>query len=122
MAYSSKATYLTIASAQSMGATFTTRGISVSDYHHCGIKIITDTSDGVGVWTVEASDNSPDGLEASSGDWVDITSGLTSIPDSASADQSIDISLPMCTSNYIRIKYTRTSGTGSATITARVKR
>lgn len=105
--------------AKTMGASFTTSPTLVKYLDNCAYQINFTTSDAVGIFEVEASlDYSVNEVTNSvenSGTWValDLSGGT---PFAASANDQILINLNQLPFNAIRVKYTRTSGTGACDI------
>lgn len=99
---------VTIVDAQSMGASITSGGFNVGGFPYVAIQGAFTTSDAVGTFSVEGS------LDGST--WSAI--GLSSTPTAASASDNFLIELAPTCAPILRLKYSRTSGTG--TLTAKI--
>lgn len=94
----------TLADAQSLAASFQTVSTSVERLDRVCLYIDVKTSDAVGNVSVQSSiDNET---------WVDLPLGLVSI---AGADQDYFIDLQVTSIPWVRVAWTRTSGTGTLT-------
>lgn len=107
--------------AAGMAATVTSPGFRISNLDNISIQVTTVNSDGVGAWTVQGSNVEVGSAKAPStaaGDWVTLTQGITNPPNSASANESFLYELNQIGCTFIRLVWTRTSGTVASTITA----
>jgi hypothetical protein len=100
---------------QSMAASFTSPVSVVRNLDNCSYQINFTTSDAVGSFVVEASDdyqlNQPGAQVVNAGNWIALDIGGT--PTAASANDQILIDLNQLPFNAIRFRYVRTSGTGT---------
>lgn len=93
-------------------ATFRTNALDVGGIDRIGYAVRTTTSDGVGAWSVQYSNDFVPGVDDPTLDTKWDTYTLTTTPpNSASAAQTFGIVLDDYEYKYVRIKYTRTSGT-----------
>lgn len=98
----------------SLGASFSSSPIRIFYQDNVAIQLDCTTSDAVGTFAAEVSvdyqENFPDGM-AQNGNWVALP--LPSTPTLAGANQVIILNLNQLSMPYIRISYTRTSGSGT---------
>lgn len=101
--------------AQTMAATFTSPVTMVQNMDNCSYQINFTTSDAVGSFAIQASDDykkeQPGDQVQNAGNWVTLDIGGT--PTAASANDTILIDLNQLPFMAIRFVYTRVSGTGS---------
>jgi hypothetical protein len=95
-----------------MSATLTSEPVNIDYTDNVGLQVKITTSNAVGVVTVEASINGVD--------FVALTL-VPALPAVASASQSYLISLNQIPYHQIRVKYARTSGTGTLAVTVEAK-
>lgn len=103
------------ADATSLGATFTTAVIPILYMDNIALQLNCTNANAVGTFAVEVSlDYVPASLQgpaAATGNWVALS--LPSTPTLASATQVISLNLNQIAAPYMRVVYTRTSGTGT---------
>lgn len=102
--------------AASMGASLTSTVTNIQYLDNVGVQLNFTTSDAVGTFQVQVSmDYSQDaaGNVLNAGNWVTLT--LNPSPTSASATDHIYIDINQVSAPYMRVTYTRTSGTGTLT-------
>ena len=110
-----------VATAQSMGATFSTPSVSLKKVKQLSIQCAY-TGTPTGVWTIEVSLNRKEGVNGaftdSDGTWIALASTqfTGTLPVPAGAGSTFIIIVPISPFRRIRVTYTRTSGTGSADI------
>lgn len=92
---------LTILAATSMGASFNTPGIDVSQYYTYSIQVNIGVGDSVGTMLVQVSDDNTN--------WSDYPESSNTI-DSASATTDF-WEVIVVGHRWVRVKYTRSSGT-----------
>lgn len=110
-------TPVVLESAKSLSASFVTSPTTVLFQDNLSYQINITTSDAVGTFSIEASNNyqEQNSLDtADAGDWLTLT--LDGTPTLASTSDIIGISLNQFPYKAIRLRYTRTSGTGAAEI------
>ena len=90
--------------AQSLGSNLTSNPIATTYVNNIGIQLHW-TGAPVGTWQVEASNNSTD--------WFDLN--IEPIPTASGSEANWGISIVDLPYAYLRVKYSRTSGTGFAT-------
>ena len=100
---------------QSMAASFTSPVTVVRNLDNCSYQINFTTSDAVGSFVVEGSNdyknNVPGDQILNAGNWIALDLGGT--PVAASANDQILIDMNQLPFNAIRFRYVRTSGTGT---------
>lgn len=100
----------------SLGASITGSPIRIEFLDNIAMQIIATNSNAVGTFSVEGSLDckfSEGGVVVNSGTWTAIT--LSPVPTLASANATILLDLNQLSFPYIRLKYTRVSGTGTVT-------
>lgn len=104
-------------------ATFRTNPLEVNAIDKIGYSVRTTTSDGVGAWSIQYSNDFIPGVDDPTVDTKWDTYTLTTTPpNSASANQTFGIVLDDYEYKFVRIKYTRTSGTlNTVTVFAQMK-
>lgn len=108
---------------QSLASSFTSPATFVRNTDNISYQIDVTTSDSVGTFTVQVSDNyavGPDAIVTNPGTWLNLT--LSGVPTVAAANDVIGISLNQLPYDAIRLVYTAgTAGTGtcSAIITSK---
>jgi len=106
-------------SARSLGATFNTNPTLIRYLDNISYQINATTSDAVGVFSVQVSlDYKIDELTnvvVNPGNWIDLTLA-GGVPTLASANDNIIINLNQLPFNAVRLRYVRSSGTGTASI------
>lgn len=100
-------------------ATFRTVALNVSGSTWVGYSLRTTTSDGIGAWSIQYSNDFDPIVDSPTSDakW-DTYTLTTTPPNSASANQTFGIVLDDYEYKYVRIKYTRTSGTLTTVLVA----
>lgn len=101
----------TLASAQSLAATFTSSTFTITYLDNVGIAIDATTSDAVGTFTIEAA--------IGDSAWTDLA--VTPAMTLASANASFLVNLNQAPFSKIRVVYARTSGTGTVDIRVMAK-
>ncbi len=102
--------------AGSMGTTLTSTVTNIQYLDNVGVQLNFTTSDAVGTFQVQVSmDYTQDavGNVLNAGNWINLT--LNPSPVAASAANQIYIDINQVSAPYMRVKYTRTSGTGTLT-------
>ncbi len=106
--------------AQSMAATFKTAGVRVPQRQVC-FQVRTTNSDGVGTWRMQGTNitdgTTQQGPSTTDADWDTFTQGMTNPPDSASAAESFLYFYDTVPTTFVRLLWTRTSGTSASTAT-----
>jgi hypothetical protein len=105
----------------SMGADYTTGGMNTEGLDNVGLQVVY-TGTPTGSWSFEVSNDAaqlPDGT-VSGGTWIALT--LASAPPNPSGSgSSFVVDFNQLPYRFLRVKYTRSSGTGSLTIHAHGK-
>lgn len=109
--------------AVSMAASFTSTPLNIQWLDNVAIQCNITTSDAIGPVYIQGSlDYSPGGAGhpiANAGNWVTLT--LSPQPAAAGANDTILFDLNQLSFPYVRISYSRTSGTGTMTAYASSK-
>lgn len=111
-----------VATAQSLGTSFTTDPTTISYLDNISYQIDATTSDAIGTFVVQGSiDYVPaqPNETPNAGHWVDMT--LSGSPTLASANDDILIDMNQVPFTAVRLQYTRTSGTGAVTVIINAK-
>lgn len=98
----------------SMGANITSGAVEVKNQDNIGVQLHWTTSDGVGTFSVQISSDHFEDTEGNivvAGNWV--TLPLSPAITAASANDDAYIDLNQMSAMYMRVIYTRTSGTGT---------
>lgn len=106
-----------ILDAVSMGASFTSAPFSVEKYLRIGIEILA-TGTPTGDVTVQVSNDYNPNISGSTANWFDMPLALTPL---AGAVQDYIIDIQVVSFPWMRINYTRVSGTGTANATITAK-
>ena len=107
------------ASATSLAASFSSTPFDIRTLDNIAVQLNATTSNAVGTFSVQGSlDYNPGGSTSPSGpvagNWIAIT--LPAIPTLASVDAQFLLDLNQLSFPWLRIAYTRTSGTGTVDI------
>lgn len=96
--------------ATSLGATFTTDPVDISYLNNVALHLVCTTSAGSpnGTFDVQGAAK----IDPDTGDWVSVT--LPSTPTLSGSAANFLINLALIAFPYIRVVYTRSSGTGTA--------
>lgn len=103
-----------VINAASMGADITGSPTEIERYKTAGLHFIW--SGGTGAWVIEVSNSDAD-YRGTTNNWVDITSliaGTLTNPAGSAGKDVLGIS--DLGFKYLRVRYARTSGTGTATV------
>lgn len=103
----------------SMGASVTTTPTHIAFLDSIAVQIDVTTTDAVGTFALQGSCDYVKGdaeNAAVTGNWINITLSPV-IPDAASADAHTLINMQQVAFPWIRLVYTRTSGTGTLAVT-----
>lgn len=104
-----------------IGATVRSKALNVSQATTVGYAIRT-AGTAVGTWSVQYSNDFVDGVDDPTVDTKWDTYTLTTTPPAASGSaQTFGITLDFFEYKYVRIKFTYTSGAGTAFIAAKMK-
>lgn len=95
----------------SLAATAVTVGTNLKRFGKAGYQIVW-TGTPTGAFTVEASNDSTNGTD---GTWTEVTMAIGSAPSGGAGSVLIDLSSSPW--EWVRLRYTRSAGTGSATAT-----
>lgn len=109
-----------LAANQSLASSFITPATVVTTSDNISYQINITTTNSVGNFTVQASNDysvGPGGSVLNAGTWVDLTLG-GGVPNANAANDSISISLNQVPFSALRLSYTATTaGTGTCSIT-----
>lgn len=103
-----------ILSAQSMAASFTSGAVEISNQDNVGVQLNWTTSNAVGIFGVQVSLDYRQDLEGNivvAGNWIPLNFSPTIVAASTSDVAYIDLN--QLSAPYMRVTYTRTSGTGT---------
>lgn len=101
-------------SAVSMATSLTSAAVEIKNQDNLGVQFHWVTSDGIGTFGVQISSDHMQDAEGNitvSGNWV--TLPLTPAITSASANDDAYVDLNQLSAQYLRVIYTRVSGTGT---------
>ncbi len=102
-----------ILTSQSLGASFSSPATNVLLLDNVAIQLNVTTSDAVGTFTVEGSLDhvEANGVISNAGNWVALN--LSAVPTLSGSSTSFLLDLNQVSFPWIRVTYTRTSGTGT---------
>lgn len=96
-------------SAQSMAASFTSKVVAIQFLDNLMIQIVA-TGTPAGTFAVQVSDDYDPNITPVTSNWVSLP--LSGTPTLSGSGDTIDIAINQLPSPYMRIVYTRSSGTG----------